>query len=88
MRPLGVVVEEHTIPHVIRLPTCDKCPTTEFLFVSEEAMQGVMQRESEGKDGMLESAGPEISEQTKEVPKSPHQLLVDQLAERISVHHQ
>ena len=82
---LGVVVEEHSIPNVIRLPTCDQCRTTEFLFVSGDVILGLMSSESEGKDGMLESAGPETSKQTEEIPKSPHQLMVDQLAEKISL---
>jgi hypothetical protein len=85
---LGVVVEEHTIPNVIRLPTCNQCSTTEYLFVSKDIIQGLMSSEYEEKDGMLESAIPETSKQTEEIPKSPHQLLVDQLAERIAIRHQ
>ena len=82
---VGVVVEEHTIPNLIRLPTCDQCRTTEFLFASGDVILGLMSSESEEKDGMLESAGPETSKQTEEIPKSPHQLMVDQLAEKISL---
>jgi hypothetical protein len=44
-----------------------------------------MSSESERKDGMMVSAGPETSKQTEEIPKSPHQLMVDQLAEKISL---
>jgi hypothetical protein len=82
---LGVVVEEHSIPNVIRLPTCDQCPTIEYLFVSEGAMQGVMSRESEGEGQAEESSKSEKSKETEEISKSPHQLLVDQLAEKISL---
>jgi hypothetical protein len=66
---LGVVVEEHTIPNVIRLPTCDLCSTTEYLFVSEDAMKALMSQNFKG----VKST------------KSQHQLLVDQLAEEISL---
>jgi hypothetical protein len=82
---LGVIVEDHSIPNVIRLPTCDQCTTIEYLFASEEAITDLIPHGSEGEGQAEESSKSEKSKETEEISKSPHQLLVDQLAEKIAL---